>query len=469
MTESLWDDTTEALTAEASVRAEQYARASVRPFLAYTGAAVTREDLDTRIALLEAPLRASVASATGSDESLPHALAEIRSDWLKTGTRYCPSHKVYVGEGNQEQHDHCNVETRKKKEARKVAADVCGYCQGLRWVGSRTGCTDPDHCDQTTDPCPECNADGSADADWDTFERVANEGKHRMTSGFRDMMEEKPSASGVCKWCGKDISKKGRTWESSDSAGADICTKNNSVSNPRGRLGDHQPGGKKTSTSSLISLARSLVTAEVDLEAERDRLWEIAIQRGDADALDRLADFDISPRVIQFYQEKFAKVAVNESANGSERYQRQPNLPPHLQDGFVDPNQTSVDSQVEEGKIENTPKQASDNSRVPGEKMPHEFERDSGEDSAPAQPRTTRPRVSPTPTTDKTYVTPKQSEADMDFSSPTFEQQVAAKVAKIAKQVVQDNPHLSKEQARGLALEAMSRHPGVVSTRRSER
>lgn len=32
-------------------------------------------------------------------------------------TRYCPTHKVYVGPGNQENHDHCPVETRKKKSS----------------------------------------------------------------------------------------------------------------------------------------------------------------------------------------------------------------------------------------------------------------------------------------------------------------------------------------------------------------
>ncbi len=35
----------------------------------------------------------------------------------KTATRYCTNHDVYVGEGNQENHDHCTVETRKKKES----------------------------------------------------------------------------------------------------------------------------------------------------------------------------------------------------------------------------------------------------------------------------------------------------------------------------------------------------------------
>ena len=37
----------------------------------------------------------------------------------RTATRYCPTHKVYVGEGNQEQHDHCPVETRKAKDSAK--------------------------------------------------------------------------------------------------------------------------------------------------------------------------------------------------------------------------------------------------------------------------------------------------------------------------------------------------------------
>lgn len=39
----------------------------------------------------------------------------------KTASTYCPAHGVYVGEGNQEQHDHCKTEQRKSKDSAKTA------------------------------------------------------------------------------------------------------------------------------------------------------------------------------------------------------------------------------------------------------------------------------------------------------------------------------------------------------------
>ena len=80
-------------------------------------------------------------------------------------------------------------------------------------------------------------------------------------------------------------------------------------------------------------------------------------------------------------------------------------------------------------------------------------------------PKTTRPRVTPEPKAPPAYVEPTQPGMGA-FDVPTVEQAVAAKVAKIAKTVMADNPHLSAEAARDLAEHAVRSYPEMVSTQR---
>lgn len=102
------------------------------------------------------------------------------------------------------------------------------------------------------------------------------------------------------------------------------------------------------------------------------------------------------------------------------------------------------------------------------------------QDSEPAQPRTTRPRVHPTPRPNPTFVEPPtQPQPDVappvvrapegvDYSSPSFEQQVAAKLARVARTVAENNPHLTMQAARGIATMAISRHPGILGSKIAE-
>lgn len=93
-----------------------------------------------------------------------------------------------------------------------------------------------------------------------------------------------------------------------------------------------------------------------------------------------------------------------------------------------------------------------------------------------AAPRTTRPRVQPTPQVDRAHVLPSTPE-DIDvtspsvqlptiqptnYSQPTPHQFAAAKVAKVAAQVMKDNPHLAREAAFSLAEKVVARYPEMV-------
>lgn len=82
----------------------------------------------------------------------------------KTATRYCPTHKVYVGDGNQENHDHCPVETRKKKSSKTAAesdrgvAATCPVCYREN-VAVRNGKMVA-HNDPTREGNPRCEGTG---------------------------------------------------------------------------------------------------------------------------------------------------------------------------------------------------------------------------------------------------------------------------------------------------------------------
>ncbi len=74
------------------------------------------------------------------DEPLDMSRYTRMSSRRVTATRYCPTHKVYVGEGNQEQHDHCKVETRKAKEAADgFGEDPSGLTEDNAATGEPTG------------------------------------------------------------------------------------------------------------------------------------------------------------------------------------------------------------------------------------------------------------------------------------------------------------------------------------------
>ncbi len=286
---------------------------------------------------------------------------------------------------------------------------------------------------------------------------------------FRQTGRPPASAQGRCNLCGDDTVPR-RVPMDTDEAANTVTYANEWHCMNCGATQDKRYSSTRQSTTALLNRAASLLVEAFSDDAERNRLFEIAKERGDADALDDLADYDGSPEVLKYYQKKFA---VNMDGYGSERYQPQQTLPAAPQDGYVDPDQSKVDKQVEDGSLSDIPEStstvaarrlrramASDNSRVPGESMPPEFERDSGEDAQRAEPRTTRPRVAPTPTTRQTYVPPAEAGPDM----PSAEQATAAKVARIAKQVLADNPHLDKIQARALAVDVMQRH-SMISRR----
>lgn len=120
-------------------------------------------------------------------------------------------------------------------------------------------------------------------------------------------------------------------------------------------------------------------------------------------------------------------------------------------------------------KVTSVPKQAAVGDNLFGDAMPNEFQ------PQVRQPQTTRPRVTPEPVRDTSFTVPNAGDsidvnapvnqidtAPVDYSKPSPEQMFAARTAKVAQRISEDNPHLSDEAVRDLARRAVSAYPEMV-------
>lgn len=100
-------------------------------------------------------------------------------------------------------------------------------------------------------------------------------------------------------------------------------------------------------------------------------------------------------------------------------------------------------------------------------------DQEADEFAQPVVPKTTRPRVTPEPPRDLFAAVPQEAPnvldpvnetpvAPLNYARPTFAQTVAVRVAKVAAQVREDNPHLSDAAVNEIALTALSTYPQMV-------
>lgn len=187
--------------------------------------------------------------------------------------------------------------------------------------------------------------------------------------------------------------------------------------------------------------------------------------------------------------------AVNESAQGTERYQGQPSLKRDMDEAWgKDPwdpphaPEKPIEGRDVEAFLQGRTLSSGQTYTWHPQVQAATFSDETGNADEFAQmrtPTTSKPRVIPQADPSTTYTMPGGPEtapyagqggnaggfstgqdagesSGLDYTMPTFGQRLAAKVTKIAHNVIEDNPHLSMEQAREIALQAVARHKGTV-------
>jgi hypothetical protein len=145
---SMWDGQSEEIAAERTKVAHLLTASAAEPLWPFLSGATSDEEFEHRLAAAQEGLTRAVALAVQSTEGVePTTLigplvsglrarfAEVQFEASlreamasKVASTYCPNHGVYVGEGNQEQHDHCKTEQRESKDSAKQAASDTGTC-----------------------------------------------------------------------------------------------------------------------------------------------------------------------------------------------------------------------------------------------------------------------------------------------------------------------------------------------------